>query len=163
MDFDSKNGLAQAGQYLGFFLGSQPYAIPIADVREINRMTDITSVPRVPDYVVGVMNLRGKVIPVIDLRIRFGVKVREFSRETCVIVVEGTEGKVGMIVDAVNEVVELSLEEIQAAPPMGNEVQLQYVNGVAKREKELSLLVDISRTLAFQEISQIVDNEESAA
>src|SRR5688572_15543782 len=109
---------AKPGQYLTFVLKSQPYAIPIGIVREINRIVDITPIPQTPEYVAGVMNLRGRVIPVVNLRLRFGFEETAHTRQTCIIVIEGANGEFGTIVDAVTGVVNLTATQIEPAPTL---------------------------------------------
>src|SRR5690242_9195390 len=106
---------AKPGQYLTFTLKDQAYAVPIASVREINRVVEITPVPQTPFFVAGVMNLRGRVIPVIDLRLKFGFETSEHTRQTCIIVVEGTQGEFGAIVDSVTGVVDFTAQQIEPA------------------------------------------------
>lgn len=139
---------AKAGQYLTFVINSRPYGVPISVVREINQVSDITPVPQTPEYVVGVMNLRGKVVPVVDLKHKFGMDRTQYTRETCIIVIEGDHGQIGMIVDSVSEVVELTAQQIEPPPVLGDEARLAYVMGMGKIESKVIILVDIVLALS---------------
>src|SRR4051812_5909453 len=108
------NADAKPGQYLTFMLNTQAYGVPIGSVREINRVVEITVVPQTPFFVAGVMNLRGRVIPVVDLRLRFNFPATPHTRHTCIIVVEGTQGQFGAIVDSVIGVVDFADNQIEA-------------------------------------------------
>ena len=148
--------IAQPGQYMSFVLNSQSYAVAISIVREINRVADITSVPQTPAFVAGVMNLRGKVISVVDLRLKFGLAAVERTRETCIIVIEGDSGQVGMIVDSASGVLVLNAEQIEPAPVMGNADDLSFVRGMGKVENTVLILVDIVSALSREQLSKIV-------
>lgn len=139
---------AKAGQYLTFRLTDRPYGVPIASVREINRIGDIAPVPQAPAFVAGVMNLRGKVIPVVNLRAKFGFADAAHTKETCIIVIEGRDGQVGVIVDSVAGVVELSHEMIEPAPQMGDMSKVDFVIGMGKQENGVIILVDAELALA---------------
>src|SRR3989338_8702379 len=104
---------AKPGQYLTFVLKSQSYGVPIGAIREINRLTDITEVPQTPNFVAGVMNLRGKVVPVVDLRLKFEMEAATPTKQTCIIVIDGESEQVGIIVDSVTGVIDLSPEHIE--------------------------------------------------
>ena len=145
---NSETARAQPGQYLTFVLRSQSYGVPIGTVREINRVADITAVPQTPFFVAGVMNLRGKVIPVVDLRLKFGLELAAHTRQTCVIVIEGDSGQVGMIVDSVSGVIDLKSEQIEPAPVLGDSARLNYVLGMGKVENTVIILVDIVKALS---------------
>lgn len=134
-------------QFLTFQLNGQTYGLPIAAVREINRMAEITPVPRVPTFVVGVMNLRGKVMPVLDLRLRLGLPATTPTRESCIVIVEGSEGEVGMIVDSVAEVIELPEETRQIPPKMSADADYSTIGAMARRDDKVILILDVNRTL----------------
>lgn len=138
---------AAAGQYLTFQLKGQGYGVQIGTVREINRVTDITRVPQAPKYFAGVINLRGKVIPVVELRTKFGMESTASTKETCIIVIEGKDGQIGMIVDSVTGVQDLLNETIEPAPAMGNPEELSYVIGMGKIDNRVLILIDIVRAL----------------
>lgn len=146
---------AQAGQYLTFVLKDQRYGIQIETVREINRLTSISPVPQVPDYVSGVMNLRGKVVPIVDLNMRFGFEPCVPSKETCVIVVESPTGQVGTIVDRVSGVSNFTAEEIEPAPQMGMDEHASFVTGIGKCESGVIILVDATGVLSMAEFASM--------
>ncbi len=149
------NMQARPGQYLTFMLRKQAYGVPIGTVREINRVTDITPVPQTPHFVAGVMNLRGKVIPVVDLRLKFGMESEGRTKETCIIVIEAESGQVGMIVDSVSGVIDLVTTQIEPAPVMGDEKRLGFVMGMGKVEQTVIILVDIVRALGKEELGHV--------
>lgn len=159
---------ARAGQYLIFTLQGQTYGVAIATVCEINRMTPISPVPQVPDYVSGVMNLRGKVVPVVDLSQRFGIGRAVPTRETCIIVTEGSSGQVGQIVERVQGVIDLSPAQIQAAPSVKNIGHRSFVIGMGQSEQGVIILIDTTHVLqatvelTADSLAQTMDTEDAA-
>jgi purine-binding chemotaxis protein CheW len=151
----SETTKAQPGQYLTFQLMNEQYGVPIETVREINRVGEITPVPRTPDFVKGVMNLRGKIIPVINLRVRFGMSSQEYTRDTCIIVIDTDFGQVGMIVDAVKEVADLTQNQIEPAPVLGNERTMSFIRGMGKLEDKVIILVDVVSALSQEHMTQL--------
>jgi purine-binding chemotaxis protein CheW len=149
----------RGGKYLSFHLDREEYAIQVLKVREIMGLQDITAVPQTPDYVRGVINLRGKVVPVIDLRLKFGLAAVEYTQRTCIIVIEvraeGGSMLMGMIVDGVSEVLNLSAADIENTPDFGNGVVLPYVLGMAKIKGKVKILVDIDYVLSQQELQRL--------
>jgi purine-binding chemotaxis protein CheW len=149
----------KAGKYLTFKLAEEDYGISLLKVREIIGMMPITSVPRTPDFVKGVINLRGKVIPVTDLRLRFGMPESAYTDRTCIIVVEveGRDNKVqmGTVVDAVTEVLPVKSEEIEPAPEFGATVDTRYILGMANMDGSVKILLDIDRVLTADEIAEL--------
>lgn len=149
-------GDARAGKYLTFQSGREEFGIHVLKVREIMGLLDITAVPQTPAYVKGVINLRGKVIPVIDLRLKFGVAAAEYDHRTCIIVtqVQGESGPmlIGIVVDGVSEVVNLTAAEIEDTPDFGGEVASQYLLGMAKVKGKVKILLDIDRVLSSKEL-----------
>lgn len=143
-----KSTRARPGQFLTFNLRQRPYGVPIETVREINSMVDITPVPGMPKYVSGVINLRGKVIPVVNLSVRFGVENAGVTRETCIIVIEVQGSLVGMIVDSVSEVIMLPSESIEPAPLLSECEEGQWITGMGKIDSKIVLLLDIVGTLS---------------
>jgi len=139
------------GKYLTFSLAGEEYGIGILKVREIIGMMPITPVPRTPDFVKGVINLRGKVIPVIDLRLRFGLEAAAYTERTCIIVVEilGDAGAVpmGIVVDAVSEVLNIRGGDIENTPAFGVKLNTDFILGMAKTEGSVKILLDIDRVL----------------
>jgi purine-binding chemotaxis protein CheW len=147
--------LKKNNQYLTFQLQTQQYGIPIVIVREINRITEITTVPRSPAYVAGVINLRGKVIPVVDLRLKLAMERQVPTRQTCVVVVETSNGFMGIIVDQVFSVVELKKDQIEANPQIGNSMDANYVLGMGKIDSQVLILVDILKLLGTEGIAEV--------
>ena len=148
------------GKYLTFTLGQEEYGIGILKVREIIGILEITSVPRTPEYIKGVINLRGKVIPVISLRSKFGIPEEDYTDRTCIIVVEilGSAGSIpiGIIVDSVSEVLNISGEDIEPTPNLGSALNTDYILGLAKVKGQVKILLDIDRVLSADEESVFV-------
>lgn len=142
---------AKEGKYLTFALGNEEYGLEILKVREIIGMMDITPVPNVPSYVKGVINLRGKVIPVVGLRSKFGMESVGYTERTCIIVVdvqvEGRPMLVGIVVDAVSEVLNITKEEIENTPHFGSGLDIEYIVGIAKIKGKVKILLDIDKVL----------------
>jgi purine-binding chemotaxis protein CheW len=148
-----------AGKYLSFTLAEEDYGIGIVKIKEIIGMMTITSVPQTPSYVKGVINLRGKVIPILSMRRRFGMEDNGYTDRTCIIVVE-TKGEfghsiVGIVVDTVSEVVNIKEETIEETPNFGAKLNTEYILGMAKAEGKLKILLDIDRVL-HQEVTGIL-------
>ena len=140
-----------AGKYLTFALADEEYGLPVLRVREIIKMMDITEVPQVPAHIRGVLNLRGKVIPVVDLRLKFGFAQGEVTPRTCIIVVEVAlaAGRVmmGIVVDHVLDVLNVLADEIEETPQFGERVRTDYMKGVAKVKGTVKILLDLDRVL----------------
>ncbi len=147
------------GKYLTFSLDEEEYGIGILKVKEIIGMMSITSVPRTPEFVKGVINLRGKVIPVMDLRLKFSMKAIPYSDRTCIIVVEiesqGSTVLIGIVVDAVSEVLNIKEEDIEETPAFGTNLNTDYILGMAKMEGGVKILLDINKVLSTEEITQL--------
>ena len=146
---------SREGKYLTFSLAGEEYGIGILKVREIIGMMSITPVPQTPEFVKGVINLRGKVIPVIDLRLRFGLDATAYTERTCIIVVEihGESGSIpmGIVVDAVSEVLNIRGADIENTPTFGVKLNTDFILGMAKTEGDVKILLDIDKVLsAFQ-------------
>jgi purine-binding chemotaxis protein CheW len=144
-------GADHAGKYLTFALAEEEYGVPVLKVREIVRMMDITTVPHMPPHVRGVINLRGKVIPVIDLRVKFGFPAQEYTERTCIVIVEVAlpvaRVMMGIIVDRVAEVLYLTSQDIEPTPEFGGRVQTDYMRGIAKVKGRVKILIDLDRVL----------------
>lgn len=144
------------GKYLTFKLGDEEYGLEILKVREIIKLMDITVVPRTPPFVRGVINLRGKVIPVVDLRKKFGMQTAEDTDETCIIVVEVSESQekfhTGILVDSVSEVLDIVGEDIEEAPSFGSGFDGRFILGMAKTKDSVKILLDIEKVLSADEI-----------
>jgi len=149
-------GDVRSGKYLTFQLGREEFAIHVLKVREIMGVQDITAVPQTPGYLKGVINLRGKVIPVVDLRLKFGLPQVDYTQRTCIIVVQvqGAGGALmmGTIVDAVSEVITLNAAEIEDTPDFGDGVRTPYLLGMAKIKGKVKILLDIDQVLTTQEL-----------
>lgn len=148
---------AREGKYLTFTLAEEEYGIGILKIKEIIGMMPITSVPRTPPFVKGVINLRGKVIPVIDLRLRFNMPAIDYTERTCIIVVEiaSESGNVviGIVVDSVSEVLNIKGADIENTPTFGTQLDTDYILGMAKIDKGVKILLDIDRVLGAAEIA----------
>jgi purine-binding chemotaxis protein CheW len=140
-----------AGKYLTFFLAAEEYGLEILKVQEIIGMLPVTRVPRTPHFVRGVINLRGKVIPIIDLRAKFGMDAAQ-SAESCMIVVQVQGVQLGVVVDRVSEVRAIAGGDIAEPPSFGAEVDTEYLLGIAKGAGRVTLLLDIDRVLTASEV-----------
>ena len=152
---------ANASKYLTFVLGHESYGVSVLKVREIIRMLNITPVPKMPDYLKGVINLRGKVIPVIDLRMRFKLAVIETTERTCIIVMQiehdsGIVSQVGLIVDAVEEVVNIPVADVEETPDFGNKLKTDYITGMAKVKGSVKTLLNIDKVVSSTDIEALV-------
>ena len=143
------------GKYLTFTLDNEEYGISILKIKEIIGMMSITPVPRTPEFVKGVINLRGKVIPVVDLRIRFGMDAIDYTERTCIVVVEiaGQAGTIlmGCVVDSVSEVLNIKGEEVEDTPSFGTRLDTGFILGMAKMEGGVKILLEIDRVLSTEE------------
>jgi purine-binding chemotaxis protein CheW len=150
---------ARAGKYLTFQLASEEFGIRVLKVREIMGVQEITAVPRTPAHVKGVINLRGKVIPVIDLRLKFGLPPEEYTQRTCIIVTqvqgENCTLQMGVVVDGVSEVLNLTGQEVEDTPDFGDSDATQYLLGMAKVKGKVKILLDIDKVLSAQEIQRL--------
>lgn len=146
---------AREGKYLTFSMAEEEYGIGILKVKEIIGMMPITPVPRTPEYVKGVVNLRGKVIPVIDLRLRFGMPAADCTDRTCIIVVDvemrNGQLQMGIVVDSVSEVINIKSDEIEATPSFGTDLDTEYILGIAKMDAGVKILLDIDQVLNQEE------------
>jgi purine-binding chemotaxis protein CheW len=155
MEIKEKEEMVQQ-QYLTFFLADEEYAINIQRVKEIIEYTTVTKVPKVPGWIRGVINLRGNVVPVVDLAVRFGLEERPVTKTTCIVIVEvepDCEGTVmGVIADAVNQVIDLAPEDIEEPPAFGLRVRLEYLFGMGKLGKKFALILNIDSVLSTAEL-----------
>ncbi|MEN8177574.1 MAG: chemotaxis protein CheW [Pseudomonadota bacterium] len=142
-------------QFVTFILKDETYGINVMQVQEVLRVTEIAPVPGAPPYVLGIINLRGNVVTVIDTRGRFGLPSTEMDDSSRIIVIESENQVVGILVDAVAEVVELRSEEIDVAPNVGNDESSRYIQGVATRENGLLILVELNKLLSSEEWAEI--------
>ena len=151
--------LDKEGKYLTFALAHEEYGLEILKVREIIGYMDITAVPQTPHHVKGVINLRGQVIPVIDLRAKFGMETTDVTEETCIIVVEISQGSntfsTGIVVDHVQEVLDIAGEDIEEAPQFGSSFNADFILGMGKIGESVKILLNIDRVLAGEEFSSM--------
>lgn len=151
---------AESTQYLTFTLGEEVFAVDVARVREILELTTITQVPQVPPYMRGVINLRGSVVPVIDMRLKFGMSATEKTVNTCIIVVEvQMEGEtivLGALADSVQEVIEMEGGQIEPAPHIGTHLNTEFIRGMGKHDERFVMILDIDRVFSSDELAQVV-------
>jgi purine-binding chemotaxis protein CheW len=149
----------RAGKYLVFQIGREEFGIPVLKVREIMGVQDITAVPQTPVYLKGVINLRGKVIPVVDLRLKFRLPEVEYTQRTCIIVVqvqhESHTVLMGTVVDGVAEVLNVGPGDVEDTPDFGNGVETPYLRGLAKIKGKVKILLDIDQVLTTQELQDL--------
>ncbi|HYZ16047.1 MAG TPA: chemotaxis protein CheW [Candidatus Acidoferrum sp.] len=154
--------MSETIQVVSFKLGSEEYGVDIAQVQEINRMVAITHVPRAPQFMEGVINLRGQLIPIIDLRARFGMPRTEHTKNTRIVVTEIGAKRVGMVVDSVSEVLRLPTDHIEDAPEMITGVDTEYIRGVGKIEDRLIILLDLARIISGAEKRELESTDIEA-
>ncbi len=148
---DTKAGHDEMLQLVSFKLGGEEFGVDIMQVQEIIRMQNITAVPNAPDFVEGVINLRGRVIPIIDLRKRFGLEGKEHDKATRIVVVKVDDITVGLVVDEVSEVLRIPANTVEPPPPIVAGVESDYIKGVGKLDDRLLILLDLSKTLSREE------------
>lgn len=146
-------------QYLTFMLGGETYAIGILSIKEIIEYGCLTEVPRLPEFIRGVINLRGAVVPVIDLGARFGKHVTQVAKRTCIVIIEVANGEetqdIGVMVDAVNEVLEISAGEIEPAPSFGASIRADFIDGMGKINGKFVIILDIHEVLSVEEMATL--------
>lgn len=156
----------ETNQYLTFKLEDEVFGLAIGKVREVLDFTTITKVPRTPEYMRGVINLRGSVVPVVDLHLKFGLAQTEKTVNTCIIIVEiQMEGEItvlGALADSVQEVVELEPEQIEPAPKIGTKLNTEFIKGMGKREEQFIILLDIDKVFSSDELSLVQRSEAHA-
>jgi len=159
MDQAVKNIADREGKYLTFSLCGEEYGIGILKVKEIIGMMAITPIPQTPEHIKGVINLRGKIIPVIDLRLKFGIEAMEYNERTCIIVVEIASGAnkiaMGLVVDSVSEVLNIKAAEIEDTPNFGSRLDTAYILGMAKLGQNVKILLDIDKVMGAKELEQL--------
>ncbi len=142
-------------QVVTFALGSEEYGVDIAQVQEINRMVTITHVPRAPQFMEGVINLRGQLIPIIDLRTRLGMGRSDVTKNTRIVVTEIGSKRIGMVVDSVSEVLRIPVEQIEDAPELVGGVDTEYIRGVGKMGDRLIIMLDLTRVISGNESAEL--------
>ncbi len=159
----TRQGDGELLQLVTFVVGTEEFAIPILSVREINRMMQITRVPQSPEFIEGVINLRGKIIPVMDLRKRFGDQALEDTSDSRIIVVEVSNRVIGFTVDRVNEVLRVDAGIVEPPPSLVTGVDSEYVQGVGKLEDRLLILLDLERLFSDEDLDQLEQTANAAS
>jgi len=161
--------ITEAQQYLTFKLGNEVFAIEVAKVREVLDFVEITAIPRTPEFMSGVINLRGSVVPVVDLRLCFGMSKTERTRSTCVVVVEvmleNESTVLGALADSVEEVIDLEPDQIEPAPRIGSQIRTDFIRGMGKRETGFLVILDIDRVFSADQLAAVhaAENRELVA
>jgi purine-binding chemotaxis protein CheW len=145
----------QKGRFLTFALGNEIYGIEIKHVTEIIGIQAITELPELPEYIMGIINLRGKIIPVMDVRLRFKKEFRDYNDRTCIIVIDISEVSIGLIVDSVSEVLSIGEQDIVEPPRLNNGQHNRYIKNIGKVDNEVKLLLDCEKLLAENEIEEL--------
>ena len=162
----SVSEITEAAQYLTFKLGEEVFATEVAKVREVLDLTTISKIPRTPDFMSGVINLRGKVVPVVDLRLCFEMSKTEKTVNTCIVVmemlVEGEPTVIGALADSVEEVIDLEPEQIQPAPRIGTQIRTDFIKGMGKHDEQFIVILDIDRVFSVEELSAVRATESVA-
>jgi purine-binding chemotaxis protein CheW len=155
----SATGIIETTQYLTFKLEDEVFALDISKVREVLDFTTITKVPRTPEFMRGVINLRGSVVPVVDMRLKFGLPKTEKTVNTCIIIVEisldGDTAVLGALADSVQEVIELEPGQIEPAPRIGTRLRTEFIRGMGKRDEHFIIILDIDRVFSADELSLV--------
>jgi purine-binding chemotaxis protein CheW len=155
----SVNGITETRQYLTFKLGNEVFATDVAKVREVLDLTTITSIPRTPAFMRGVINLRGSVVPVVDLRLCFDMSKTESTRNTCIVVVEvwldNEAIVIGALADSVEEVIDLEPQQIQPAPKIGTQIRTDFIKGMGKRDTQFIMILDIDKVFSAEELAGV--------
>lgn len=156
---DTAREIAEQNQYLTFLLGDEMFAIGILSIREIIEYGVVTDVPMTPPFIRGVLNLRGAVVPVVDLSVRFGRPARENTKRTCIVIVEIESARgnqeMGVVVDAVNEVLEIARDDIEPPPEFGARIRNDFIKGMGKIEGKFVIVLDMNRVLSVDEVAVV--------
>jgi purine-binding chemotaxis protein CheW len=145
----------KGGKFLTFFLAGEEYGIEILSVQEIIGLMPITFVPGAPDYICGIINLRGKVIPIVDMRKKFGMDSVDWTAETCIIVVSVHGVHAGVVVDRVSEVLNIDDDDIDPAPSFGRDINIDFILGIGKSQSKVKILLDIDRVISSDQMIQL--------
>ncbi len=160
----SISGIAESAQYLTFKLEEEVFAVDVANVREILDFTPATKVPGTPEFMRGVINVRGNVVPIVDMRLKFGLSKTEKTVDTCIVVMEISvdDDKIvlGALVDSVQEVFEMEANQIEPPPRMGTRWKTEFIKGIGKRNDQLIIILDIDRVFSSNELSLLQDSAE---
>jgi purine-binding chemotaxis protein CheW len=156
----------QTGQYLTFMLGGEVFAMGILAIKEIIEYANLTEVPMMPGYVRGVINLRGSVVPVVDLSVRFGKQPSPVTKRTCIVIIEieatGERHDIGVVVDAVNAVLDIPASEIEPPPAFGTRIRTDFIQGMGKVNGKFVILLDVNHVLAVDEMHVLTDAKDAA-
>ncbi|HTY99419.1 MAG TPA: chemotaxis protein CheW [Rhodocyclaceae bacterium] len=150
-------------QYLTFMLGGGVFAVGILRIKEIIEYGELTVVPRMPEFIRGVINLRGAVVPVVDLAVRFGGEATAVTRRTCVVIIEvddegdSSQQVIGVMVDAVNEVIEIPADQVEPAPTFGASIRADFIQGMGKVDGRFIIVLDVTRVLSLDEMASLVN------
>jgi len=159
----SVQSITDIRQYLTFQLGNEVFGIDVFNVREILEFTSVTKVPKTPDFMRGVINLRGSVVPVLDMRLKFGLTETQRTVNTCVVVVEvsfdGENIVMGALVDSVQEVFEMDSSLIEPAPRIGTRLKTEFIKGMGKKDDSFIIILDIAKVFSFEEIAGVMESE----
>ncbi len=157
----------QSSQYLTFTLDQEKYAVEIAKVREVLEFTTVNRIPRTPEFMRGMINLRGNIVPVIDLRLKLGLSRTERTVDTCIVItevnVDGEPVVLGALADSVQEVIELDGGNVSAPPKMGTRVDTQFIRGMGKREDQFLIILDIDRVLSEEDLRAVAAEPQQAS
>lgn len=157
-------GITETCQFLTFKLEDEIYAIDIQQVREVLDFTDVTKVPRMPEFMKGVINLRGGVVPVVDLRLKFEMSPTERTVDTCIIIIElsidGDQTLIGALADSVQEVLSLDPNQLEPAPKIGTRLRTEFIKGMGKKNEEFIIIVDIDKVFSVDELVTVQDPED---
>lgn len=165
---ESSSSVEESGQYLTFLQRGEMFAIGILGIKEIMEYSELTTVPLMPNFISGVINIRGAVVPVIDLSARFGRETAQTTRRSCIVIIETNNDNekmdIGIIVDSVSEVLEIAQTEIEPAPRFGTNIRADFISGMGKVNDKFVIILDISRVLSVDEMSTLVSvkSEENA-
>ncbi len=155
----SASSITETSQYLTFKLDDEVFAVDVANVREILDLTPITKIPGTPDFMRGIINVRGNVVPVVDMRLKFSMSMSEATVNTCIVVleviIEDDVVVLGALVDSVQEVFELEPDQIEMAPKIGTKWRTELIKGIGKRNNEMIIIIDIAKAFSFDELSVI--------
>lgn len=154
---ETQEKTGESKQYVTFSLNNEFYAFEAVRVQEIIELTSITKVPHLPPFLKGVINLRGAIIPVIDLKVKFGMDCGEYKKHTCIVVTKFSRGVMGVIVDAVSDVLHVSGEAVEATPSFGAKIKTDYIIGIGKVDGNLVIILDADKVLSDEEISVMVN------
>ena len=159
-------GITDLSQYLTFKLDQEIYALDITQVREVLDFTEVTKVPRMPDFMRGVINLRGGVMPVVDLRLKFGMSRTEKTVDTCIIImeisIEGEATLLGALADSVQEVITLEPDQIEPPPKIGTRLKTEFIKGMGKKNNEFVIILDVDKVFSVDELIILQDMEEGS-